>query len=214
MRFYSFLFIETQVHDGDPSSGERLLLRQLRRTLSPRERLWCKPHGFADRTLFRRQNVLHWVLFGRAVSRSKDQPRADHWSFHSSDVWKWTKTNPRKCSRQIRYSARGSVRSPIEDFPFKSLKDFNSDFLDRFEVVQMPNERLHSVTFIDTPGILSGEEKNARGYDLCLTIKEFASRCDRIFVLFDASKLDISTEMKTILQSLKVFTTSRSLFAL
>lgn len=78
----------------------------------------------------------------------------------------------------------------------------------------MPNERLHSVTFIDTPGILSGEEKNARGYDLCLTIKEFASRCDRIFVLFDASKLDISTEMKTILQSLKVFTTSRGLFAL
>ena len=101
----------------------------------------------------------------------------------------------------------GNAVVKLEDFPFKSLKDFNSDFLDRFEVVQMPNERLHSVTFIDTPGILSGEEKNARGYDLCLTIKEFASRCDRIFVLFDASKLDISTEMKTILQSLKGYET-------
>ena len=68
----------------------------------------------------------------------------------------------------------------------------------------MPNEVLKSMTFIDTPGILSGEKQRLdRGYDYATILEWFAERCDRILLLFDAHKLDISDEFKRSIEVLR-----------
>ena len=68
----------------------------------------------------------------------------------------------------------------------------------------MPNDVLQSMTFIDTPGILSGEKQRLdRGYDYASILEWFAERCDRILLLFDAHKLDISDEFKRSIEVLR-----------
>ena len=87
---------------------------------------------------------------------------------------------------------------------FKPLSKFGNAFLNRFHCSQMPNEVLKSITFIDTPGILSGEKQVIdRGYDFANILEWFAERCDRILLLFDAHKLDISDEFKRSIEVLR-----------
>merc|ERR1712112_384912 len=64
---------------------------------------------------------------------------------------------------------------------------------------------LEGVTFIDTPGILSGEKQNTshRGYDFEKVTQWFADRSDMIILLFDAHPLDISDEIRRIVEKLK-----------
>lgn len=57
---------------------------------------------------------------------------------------------------------------------------------------------------IDTPGILSGEKQRVdRGYNYAGVMSWFAERADLIVLLFDAYKLDISDEFRTVIESLK-----------
>ena len=83
---------------------------------------------------------------------------------------------------------------------------------------------MNSVTIIDTPGVLSGEKQRiGRAYDfvegMCyeifiyivvesiliyeLVCSWFADRADLILLLFDAHKLDISDEFKSVINTLK-----------
>ncbi|CAH8496601.1 unnamed protein product, partial [Heterobilharzia americana] len=87
---------------------------------------------------------------------------------------------------------------------FKPLSKFGNGFLNRFQCAHMPNGVLDGITFIDTPGILSGEKQRVdRGYDFSGVIEWFAERADRIILLFDAHKLDISDEFKRVIEVLK-----------
>ena len=88
--------------------------------------------------------------------------------------------------------------------PFRALQRFGSGFLNKFELVMCPSPILESIYFIDTPGVLSGEKQRiGRSYQFPQVIEWFAARSDRILLLFDAHKLDISDEFSDAIKMLK-----------
>nr|XP_057947485.1 EH domain-containing protein 4-like [Doryrhamphus excisus] len=88
--------------------------------------------------------------------------------------------------------------------PFRKLNAFGNSFLNRFICSQMPNQVLQSISIIDTPGILSGEKQRiSRGYDFAEVLRWFGERVDRIILLFDAHKLDISDEFSEAIKAFK-----------
>lgn len=87
--------------------------------------------------------------------------------------------------------------------PFRGLDMFGSGFLNHFQCSQLNAPLLKNLTFIDTPGILSGEKQTlGRLYDFPKVCEWFAERSDMIILLFDAHKLDISDEFKSIIERL------------
>ena len=89
--------------------------------------------------------------------------------------------------------------------PFRSLSEFGNSFLTRFQCAMTTNSVIENLTIVDTPGILSGEkQRTERGYDFVQIVKWFAERVDRIILLFDAHKLDISDEFRTCIDAVRV----------
>ncbi|KAF0992544.1 hypothetical protein HZS_3954 [Henneguya salminicola] len=81
--------------------------------------------------------------------------------------------------------------------PFRVLSKFGNNFLNRFTCVEINHELTKGLTIIDTPGILSGtKQTDMRGYDFTKVFQSFSDRCDRIYLIFDAHKLDISDEFR------------------
>eukprot|EP00045_Choanoeca_perplexa_P001809 m.21868 g.21868 ORF g.21868 m.21868 type:complete len:542 (-) comp11172_c0_seq1:40-1665(-) len=98
----------------------------------------------------------------------------------------------------------GNALAVQEDKPFRGLQQFGTAFLQRLECSQCPSEILKSVTFVDTPGVLSGEKQRiGRAYDFPQVVEWFAQKSDLILLLFDAHKLDISDEFKRAIVTLK-----------
>ncbi|GAU92821.1 hypothetical protein RvY_04854 [Ramazzottius varieornatus] len=87
---------------------------------------------------------------------------------------------------------------------FRKLSKFGNNFLNRFQCSLVNSPVLDSVTFVDTPGILSGEKQRIdRGYEFTGVLEWFAERVDRIVLLFDAHKLDISDEFRRAIEALR-----------
>lgn len=88
--------------------------------------------------------------------------------------------------------------------PFSGLTTFGTSFLSKFECSQMPHPLLEHITFVDTPGVLSGEkQRTQRSYDFTGVTSWFAAKCDLILLLFDPHKLDISDEFRRVILSLR-----------
>ena len=88
--------------------------------------------------------------------------------------------------------------------PFRGLSGFGNNFLSRFEGVEMDSPILRNITLVDTPGILSGQKQSSgRNYDYEAVMRWFAERADLIVIMFDAHKLDISDELKDVIELMK-----------
>ncbi|RKP17681.1 hypothetical protein ROZALSC1DRAFT_30549, partial [Rozella allomycis CSF55] len=98
----------------------------------------------------------------------------------------------------------GNAAAVQADKPFQRLTKFGTQFLSKFQTSVMPSSILEEITFIDTPGVLSGEKQRiGRSYDFVSVCEWFAERSDMILLLFDAHKLDISDEFKRVIHILK-----------
>ena len=98
----------------------------------------------------------------------------------------------------------GNALSVSPDLPYHGLQQFGVSFLNKLEGAQLPSPVLRNISIVDTPGILSGEKQRLqRGYDFTTVCGWFAERADLILLLFDAHKLDISDEFRTVIESLK-----------
>ncbi|XP_002736717.1 EH domain-containing protein 1-like [Saccoglossus kowalevskii] len=87
---------------------------------------------------------------------------------------------------------------------FRPLSRFGNAFLNRFQCSTVTSPVMESITIVDTPGILAGEKQRVdRGYDFTHVMEWFAERVDRIILLFDAHKLDISDEFRRIIEVLR-----------
>ncbi|KAJ4778728.1 hypothetical protein LUZ62_062985 [Rhynchospora pubera] len=101
-------------------------------------------------------------------------------------------------------SIPGNTVAVQADMPFNGLTAFGSSFLSKFECAQMHHPLLEHISFVDTPGVLSGEkQRTQRSYDFTGVTSWFASKCDLILLLFDPYKLDISDEFKRIISALR-----------
>ena len=91
-----------------------------------------------------------------------------------------------------------------KDSPFHGLADFGNNFLSRFAGTTSTSPLLANITLIDTPGVLSGrKQRDGRDYDYMAVVEWFASRADMIIFMFDAHKLDVSDELRSVIEKLK-----------
>lgn len=98
----------------------------------------------------------------------------------------------------------GNTVAVQSNLPFMGLTKFGAAFLSKFECSEMAHPLLEHISFVDTPGVLSGEkQRTQRSYDFTGVTEWFAAKSDLILLLFDPHKLDISDEFKRVISSLR-----------
>ena len=90
--------------------------------------------------------------------------------------------------------------------PYFDLAKFGNSFLSRFTGCEVPSAFARGITLVDTPGILAGKKQtDDRQYSFEAVVQWFAPRVDMILLMFDAHKVDISDEFRSVIQSLEGF---------
>lgn len=98
----------------------------------------------------------------------------------------------------------GNALAMRHDKPFAGLQGFGNAFLEKLQGAEIDSPILKNVTLIDTPGVLSGEkQRSGRDYDYQSVVRWFAERADLIVLMFDAHKLDISDELREVIDALR-----------
>jgi len=93
----------------------------------------------------------------------------------------------------------GSVLMNDPTTQFRTLTKYGTAFENMFQLSTTTSPVLKYVSFLDTPGILSGEK--TRDYDNIAVLEWFAERADRVLLFFDADKLDISDEFRKAIEA-------------
>lgn len=98
----------------------------------------------------------------------------------------------------------GNAAACLPQLPYQGLSKFGADFLGSFQALVLPSEILRDITFIDTPGVLSGSKQRiGRDYDFAKISAWMAERADLVLLTFDAHKLDISDEFQQVMEVLR-----------
>mmetsp|Transcript_2384 Transcript_2384/g.5661 ORF Transcript_2384/g.5661 Transcript_2384/m.5661 type:complete len:446 (-) Transcript_2384:206-1543(-) len=98
----------------------------------------------------------------------------------------------------------GNAAACLPQLPYQGLSKFGADFLGSFQALVLPSEILRDITFIDTPGVLSGcKQRIGRDYDFAKISAWMAERADLVLLTFDAHKLDISDEFQQVMEVLR-----------
>jgi EH domain-containing protein 1 len=98
----------------------------------------------------------------------------------------------------------GNALTSQPDTPFHSLRHYGTKYLDKLECASVPAPILRRISLVDSPGVQAGEkQKGGRGYDYLEVMKWWAQHSDRVILLFDPNKLDISDEFRDVIEELK-----------
>ncbi len=86
------------------------------------------------------------------------------------------------------------------NLPYEGLQYFGDALVSHIRLKLRPAELLHSVTLIDSPGMIDeAKAENGRGFDFAGVVRWFAERADLVLVFFDPDKPGTTGE------TLKVF---------
>lgn len=86
-----------------------------------------------------------------------------------------------------------------KSYSLKGLEIFGEKFLNKLRATNFKAEILQHISILDTPGILAGKKQtDARSYDFAAIINFLAERVDKIILMFDANKVDLSDEYRDV----------------
>ncbi|KRZ19326.1 EH domain-containing protein 1 [Trichinella zimbabwensis] len=91
------------------------------------------------------------------------------------------------------------------NFPFPGLTQFSNQCLKKCVIASCPVPLLKHVTIIDTPGILENSLQSQGPTEFEQMIRYFAGKVDRILLMFDALRFDLSESMNRLLYILQPF---------
>lgn len=106
----------------------------------------------------------------------------------------------------ITYGDQKRVMSGTElaaDWRYAGVQKFGQGFLDHFRSIQIQHTLLKKITIVDTPGILENRKNADRGYSLNDAFQWFVDRSDAIYVVLDPTKVDIGSELGSVIDQLK-----------